>query len=416
MDEMTMRRAIERKRQGAELGPDEWESLVASYMQGAIDDVQMAAMAMACVWRGLSVKEAAALTGAMVASGQTLRYAADAMVLDKHSSGGVSDIVSLVAVPIVAACGVRVAKLSGRALGHTGGTIDKLETIAGFNTSLSMDAFVAQVERVGCAIAAQSEAFVPADKRLYRLRDRTGTVPSMGLIAASIVSKKIACGAHAFVFDVKCGTAAFMHTPEDAIELAQMLVAISKEFGRQAIAIVSDMNEPLGHAIGTGIEVMEARNFLNGNEEDDRVRELSLHVASTMLTLAGVAEPRTTAARALDNGAAYEKLIEMVEAQGSSRAALESMDFTTHMEPLRAERDGYVSRIDAVLLGNVGREWSAKMPTAGIRTKARIGDRVTRGSVLAECYGDHARASRLQRAFTIEEAAVTPNPLIYATI
>ncbi|MHB8147979.1 MAG: thymidine phosphorylase, partial [Vulcanimicrobiaceae bacterium] len=281
-----MRQAIERKREGAELESSYWDAIVAGYMDGAIDDAQMAAMAMACVWRGLTIAEATALTRAMVASGQTLQYAADTIVVDKHSSGGVSDIVSLVVVPLVAACGVRVAKLSGRALGHTGGTIDKLETIAGFNVALPMGAFVAQVERIGCAIAAQSDAFVPADKRLYHLRDRTGTVPSLGLIAASIVSKKIAGGAHRFVFDVKCGSAAFMQTPREAIELAQALVDISREFGRGAKAIVSDMNEPLGRSIGTGIEVIEARDFLRAQIVDTRVREQCLHVASAMLELA----------------------------------------------------------------------------------------------------------------------------------
>jgi len=416
MDERAMRQAIERKREGAELEPSLWDAIVAAYMAGAVDDAQMAAMTMACVWRGLTIAEATALTRAMVASGQTLQYPSNSIVVDKHSSGGVSDIVSPIVVPLVAACGVRVAKLSGRALGHTGGTIDKLETIAGFNAALPMDAFVAQVERIGCAIAAQSDAFVPADKRLYHLRDRTGTVPSLGLIASSIVSKKIAGGAHRFVFDVKCGSAAFMRTPREAIELAQALVDISREFGRGAKAIVSDMNEPLGHSIGTGIEVIEARDFLRGRILDARVRELCLQVAAAMLELAGIDEPRALAASVLDSGSAYEKFVELIEAQGGSRHALEALALPERMHSVNALRDGYVERIDAVALGNLAREWSAKAPTAGIRLNVRVGDRVERGQLLAECYGVHVNGSHVQTAIAIGDARPTPHPLVYATI
>jgi pyrimidine-nucleoside phosphorylase len=206
MDDMAMRHCIERKRDGGELSAQDWRSITEAYMDGEVDDAQMAALCMACVWRGMTFDEAHALTDAIVKSGATLSFdGARNVVVDKHSSGGVSDIVSLVAVPLAAACGAHVAKLSGRALGHTGGTIDKLETIPGFKVSLDLHEFVGQVERVGCAIATQTEAIVPADKRIYHLRDRTATVAAMGLIASSIVSKKIAGGAHAFVFDVKTG-------------------------------------------------------------------------------------------------------------------------------------------------------------------------------------------------------------------
>ncbi len=416
MDERAMRQAIERKREGAALEPSLWETIVAGYMAGAVDDAQMAAMAMACVWRGLTIAEAAALTRAMVASGQTLQYPPNSVVVDKHSSGGVSDIVSLVVVPLVAACGVRVAKLSGRALGHTGGTIDKLETIAGFNAALPMDTFVAQVERIGCAIAAQSDAFVPADKRLYHLRDRTGTVPSLGLIASSIVSKKIAGGAQHFVFDVKCGSAAFMRTRDEAVELAQALVDISREFGRGAKAIVSDMNEPLGRSIGTGIEVIEARDFLRGRMLDARVRELCLQVATAMLELAGVGEPRALAASVLESGGAYEKFVELIEAQGGSKHALEALALPERVQPVNAQREGYIERIDAVALGNLAREWSGKAPTAGIRLSVRLGDRVERGQLLAECYSAHGNGSQVQTAITIGDARPTPHSLVYATI
>ncbi len=416
MDGSMMRRAIERKREGDALDDATWEATIAAYMDGTVDDAQMAALAMACVWRGLDRSEAAALTRAMVASGASLQYPRELFVVDKHSSGGVSDIVSLVAVPLVAACGVKVAKLSGRALGHTGGTIDKLETIAGLRTTLAMDAFTAQVERVGCAIAAQSEAFVPADKRLYRLRDHTATVPSIGLIAASIVSKKVAGGAHAFVFDVKCGTAAFMRDVRQATELAQTLVAVSQQFGRRARAVVSDMSEPLGRSIGTGIEVIEARDFLRGEDADARVRDGCLQIATEMLALAGVSDPRATALGALRSGAAYEKFIEMIEAQGGSRAALEAMRVTARAHEVKASHDGFVTAIDAVALGHAAREWSTNEPTGGIRVAMRVGARVAKGDLLAVAYGAHASAKRVAEAFMLGGEAPAARPLAYATI
>lgn len=415
MDEVLMRRAIEQKQQGAELDSDAWHAIIAAYMLGSVDDAQMAALAMACVFQGLSNHEAAALTRAMVASGRTLRYDGET-VLDKHSSGGVADIVSLVAVPLVAASGVRVAKLSGRALGHTGGTIDKLETIPGFNVALDLDEFVRQVETIGCAIAAQSDELVPADKRLYRLRDRTATVPSVGLIAASIVSKKVAAGAHAFVFDVKCGSAAFMKDRRQAVELAERLVAVAREFGKSARAIVSDMNEPLGRNIGSGIEMIEARDFLRGSVNDARMREQCIGVAAAMLECAGSTDGRRVALEALESGAGYEKLLEMVAAQGGSRSALEAMRLPIRREVVRAPRDGFVSAIDGVMLGTAARHWSAEEPTAGIRVAVRIGDRVTSGDLLAECFGDRADASAIAGAFTIADERPTLNPLVYATL
>jgi pyrimidine-nucleoside phosphorylase len=416
MDEMTMRHAIERKREGNELDAATWLAVIEAYMDGSVDDAQMAALAMACLWRGLSTREAAALTKGMVESGQTIRYPANVAVVDKHSSGGVSDIVSLVVVPLVAACGVRVAKLSGRALGHTGGTIDKLETIPGMDLAPSTEAFVQQVQRIGCAIAAQTESFVPADKRLYRLRDRTATVPSIGLIASSIVSKKVAAGASAFVFDVKCGSASFMRTPHQAIELAKMLVAISREFGRKAHAVVSDMNEPLGRSIGTGIEVIEAREFLRGAVLDDRVREQCLHIATAMLKLGEVGDARGAAVAALDSGRAYTKFLEMVSAQGGSVEALEAMHLPEVVEEVRAQREGFVRAIDGVRLGRAAREWSANESIAGIRVAVRTGDRVAKGDLLAECFGGDARAERVSDAFDVGDTAPERRPLIYATV
>ena len=401
MDEISMRHAIERKRDGEPLEPSLWAEIVAGYVTGEIDDAQMAALAMACVWRGLSEEEAAALTGAMVASGATLQYPDDMFVVDKHSSGGVSDIVSLVAVPLVAACGVRVAKLSGRALGHTGGTIDKLEAIDGFNATLSMDAFVRQVESVGCAIAAQTDAFAPADKRLYHLRDHTATVPSTGLIAASIVSKKVAGGANAFVFDVKCGTAAFMRDVAQAEELARMLVAISADFGRKAHAIVSDMNEPLGRYIGTGVEVFEACEVLLGRERDERALAGCLRVATAMLELGGADQARERAQRAIENGSAYAKFVEMVAAQGGSRTSLESLRPDARKQQVHAATSGVVSAIDAVALGNIARTMTNANARAGLRVAVRIGDVIERGHLLAEIFGECADSASVAATFTV---------------
>lgn len=411
-----MRRAIERKREGQELAGEKWEAIIEAYVDGRVDDAQMAAMLMACVWRGLSRDECVAMTRAMVASGQTLQFPADEFVVDKHSSGGVSDIVSLVAVPIVAACGVHVAKLSGRALGHTGGTIDKLETIAGFNVALSMDRFVEQVRRVGSAIAAQTQAFVPADKRLYALRDRTGTVPSIGLISASIVSKKIAGGARAFVFDVKCGSAAFMHTVNDAIALAESLVEVARAFGRDARAVVSDMNEPVGTCIGTGIEVIEARDFLREHSYDRRSHELCTHIAQAMLELAGIDDALAAAQRALESGVAYESFVALIEAQGGSRSALEAMTLPQQHSVVTASRDGVVTAIDAVALGNAARELSSHVATGGIKVAVRTGSTVRAGDVLADVYGTHVDAARLAQAFHIGDELQQRRPLIYATI
>lgn len=416
MTEATMRRAIERKREGDALSADTWDAIVSAYMDGSIGDEQMAALLMACVWRGLSIKEATALTRAMVESGATISYPDGLFVMDKHSSGGVSDLVSLVALPIVAACGVPVAKISGRSLGHTGGTIDKLETIPGFDVSPSVDSFVKQVQRIGCAISSQSEAFVPADKRIYNLRDRTGTVPCIGLIAASIVCKKLAGGAAAFVFDVKCGSGAFMRDPGDAADLAQALVAISAGFERSARAVVTDMNEPLGRMIGTGIEIVEAREFLNGNSSDPRTSDGCLRIAAEMLELAGVAEAHSAAVDALRSGAAYEKFTAMIDAQGGDVGAMERLAPGRPLRTVCASRGGYVGEIDAVALGHAARDLSAKDATAGIRVNVRIGDVVNEGDILADVYGAKGKSSRIEDAFSIADAPPARRPFVYATI
>ncbi len=413
MDEHGMRHCIERKRDGENLSAQEWDEIVDAFMDGDVDEAQMAALCMACLWRGMSFDEAYALTRAMVASGQTISFdAGEGIVVDKHSSGGVSDIVSLVAVPIAAACGAKVAKLSGRALGHTGGTIDKLETIPGFNVSLSIDAFVKQVQRVGCAIAAQTQALVPADKRIYRLRDRTGTVPSMGLIAPSIVSKKIAGGAHAFVFDVKAGAGAMMRDPHEARELAHWLIEIAARFDRRATAFVTDMSQPLGRFVGTGIEVVEAREFLRGNG-DLRAKELVMHIAGALVGECGYDEPDALVRDALSSGRAYEKLCEMIAAQGGDVAGFEAMHPSKPLE-ITAAQSGYVASMDIVGLGNAGRALSTEDPLGGIEVAVRIGEEVKAGAPLLRAYGKDANQARdLASAFAYSEQPLQAPPLLY---
>ncbi|MGD1067543.1 MAG: thymidine phosphorylase [Vulcanimicrobiaceae bacterium] len=413
-----VRRALEAKRDGEALDVATWHRLIAGYVDGTVDEASIAALAMAVTWRGMSDAEIVALTDAMVQSGDVLSFAG-APVVDKHSSGGVGDTVSLIAVPLVAACGVPVAKLSGRALGHTGGTLDKLEAIPGVRTDLPPAAFIAQVERIGCAIAAQSERLVPADKKLYALRDRTGTVRSVGLIAASIVSKKIAGGAGAIVFDVKAGRGAFMRTTAEAVELAEVLVRLAAGFGRRASALVGDMEEPLGAAVGTGIEAVEARDFLRGDERDPRLAEGVLAVAHEMLRVGGLADDQVErrALDALNAGTAYAKFVELLEAQGGTRAAIDAIAVHPHRASAVAPSAGIVAGIDTVAIGELARDAvGADGPFAGIRILARVGTPVRAGDVLAEVAGPTLDPRRVAAAFALAPHAPPPRPIIAASV
>ncbi|GAC1549278.1 MAG: thymidine phosphorylase [Candidatus Velthaea sp.] len=419
MDQGWLRRAIERKRDGGTIERPQWAQLIRAYTAGEIDDAPVAALAMACLIRGMSGDEIVALTDAMIASGERIEIGGERIVVDKHSSGGVGDTISLAVVPIVAACGVPVAKLSGRALGHTGGTLDKLEAIPGVRTDLSPAQFVSQIERIGCAIAAQSDRLVPADKKLYALRDRTATVPSVGLIAASIVSKKIAGGAGAIVFDVKLGGGAFMRTRERALELATTLVDLAQRLGRRASAVVTDMDEPLAANIGTGIEALEARDFLRAQRREGRFAELTRIIAHEMLRVGGVpqVELDTRYAAALASGAAYERFVSLIEAQGGSRAALEQMDVTGERSTVAASADGYIGTIDAVAIGEAARELvAASGPFAGIRIAARVGTPVRRGERVAEIAGAADVAARVAGAFTIVPEPPRERALVEAVI
>jgi len=417
-----MRRAIARKRDGEELSEGDWSGFVTGFLAAEIDEAQAAALLMASVIRGLSGTETAALTAAFVASGETL-VAPDPRTVDKHSSGGVADGASLAVVPLVAACGVPVAKLSGRALGHTGGTLDKLEAIAGVRTDLSPERFFEIVGEVGCAIAGQSARLVPADKRLYALRDRTATVPSAGLIAASIVSKKIAGGAAGIVFDVKTGRGALLADPLESIALARSLVALTAGFGRRARALVTDMNEPLGHAIGTGLEAIEARDALRDARGDGRLWAVIRRLGRAALAVAeperGDDEERDARLeRALRSGAAYERFERMLAAQGAAPGALGRLVPDAERRAVRAARSGRLAGIDAVALGEAARDLvAAAGPGAGIVVERRVGDEVRAGEELARTHGaSEAAARELASAFEIADAATAARPLVYEEI
>jgi pyrimidine-nucleoside phosphorylase len=421
MDAGWLRRAIETKRDGGPVDAATWRRIIAAYMADEIDDAPVAALAMACAIRGMADDEIFALTDAMVASGDVLTFAGEGVVVDKHSSGGVGDTVSLVVVPLVAACGIRVAKLSGRALGHTGGTLDKLEAIPGVRTDLSPAAFADQIERIGCAIAAQSARLVPADKRLYALRDRTGSVPSIGLIAASIVSKKIAGGAHAIVFDVKVGSGAFMRTTAKATELAATMVRLANRSGRRASALVTDMNEPLAANIGTGVEAIEARDFLRGRLPASRFGDLTRLVAGEMLRVAGVPEADVASRieTALASGAGYERFVQLIEAQGGVRATFEALAPLQPRTPVRTSSDGFVTAIDTVAIGEAARELTERSgPLAGIRIITPVGTQVRAGDRVADVGGavEAEALARLGAAFSIGDVAPPPRPLAGSVI
>jgi pyrimidine-nucleoside phosphorylase len=417
MTDPWIRHALEAKRAGLALDARTWARLIDGYVAGTIDDAPIAALLMAAAIRGLDGAEIAALTDVMVRSGDTLSF--DGIVVDKHSSGGVGDSVSLVVVPLVAACGVAVAKLSGRALGHTGGTLNKLEAIPGVRTDLTPAAFRAQVERIGCAISAQSDRLVPADYRIYDLRDRTGTVSSVGLIAASIVSKKIAGGASAIVFDVKLGSGAFMQTIDQARELARTMVDLVHRFGRRASALVTDMNEPLGPSVGDALEVIEARDFLRGTQCDARLAEVVMLIATEMLAVGGMARDEAPARirMALESGAAYERFLAMLEAQGGTQAALEGLRVPGVREAVRADRDGILQSVDAVAIGERARSAvEAYGSDAGVLVRVRIGDRVRAGETLAELVGGAGDVAALAAAFRIGDAPVARGPMLVATV
>jgi len=391
---------IERKRDGDELASGEIAELILGYARDEIPDYQLAAFCMAVYFRGLSSAETFALTDAMIRSGETIDLGAELgrKVVDKHSTGGVGDKTSLAVGPIVAACGVPFGKMSGRGLGHTGGTLDKLESIPGFRVELSHEEFVHQVREVGIAVIGQTADLVPADKRLYALRDVTATVDNVSLIAASIMSKKLAAGAEAIVLDVKVGDGAFMKTLPAARELAEMMRELGRHAGREVVCLLTDMEQPLGHAVGNALEVREAVATLRGQGPAD-FEELVLEASARLLSLSdlglGVEAARARARETLGDGSALAAYRRWISAQGGDPDE-DALPSAAVVRDVPAERDGYVTRLRATAIGlaalrlGAGRRGKddAIDHAVGIQLAAKAGDRVAAGSPLATI---HAR-------------------------
>ncbi len=427
---------IEKKRDGYELTAEEIDFFIQGYTRGDIPDYQAAAWLMAVYLRGMSERETRDLTLAMARSGDILDLSDVApVVADKHSSGGIGDKVTLVVAPIVAACGVPVGKMTGRGLGFTGGTVDKLESIPGFRTDLSPQQFKAQLARIGIVITGQSESLAPADRKLYALRDATGTVSSLPLIVSSIMSKKLAGGATAILLDVKVGSGAFMKTVDEAGHLAEAMVRLGRELGRRVGALVSDMNQPLGWAVGNALEVQEAINVLHENGPPD-LREHCLVVAAEMLALAGrvadSSEGVELAAQTIADGSAWRKFRALVAAQGGDVRFVDEPDRLPRapiIEPIPAPTSGYLQKVDAAQIGLAvvdlggGRE-KKEDPidhSVGIIVHYKVGDWVQKGTPLYTVYAtDRARLeqarTRLLKAHTIGPESVPSLPLFYKKI
>ena len=383
--------AIETKKRGGELSGSVIKELVEGYSSGEVPDYQMSALLMAIFIQGMGYQETLALTEVMADSGK--RYSFPCCV-DKHSTGGVGDKISLTSLPIVAACGAPVAKLSGRGLGTTGGTIDRLESIPGFSGGLSEERFKRQVKEVGLAIVEAGD-LTPADKAIYALRDTTGTVDSLPLVGSSIVSKKVATGAGHLLYDVKSGSGAFMKTIEEARELAELLVRLSKSLGIEASALITNMAEPLGVAVGNILEVRESVRFLRDEPSAADLSEVTRIVAVRLLELKGIPEPRSAVEKAISSGAAYEKFREFVTAQDGDTRALENLPVTDVVQEVGAPQTGYVAQIEALGVGRAAlllgagrlKKGDEVDPGVGVEVLIKSGDEVEEGQPVVRLYG-----------------------------
>jgi len=427
---------IVKKRDGQELTADEIRFFVTGYTHGEIPDYQASAWLMAVMLRGMTPRETAELTLAMAHSGQTLDLHDIApLVVDKHSSGGVGDKVSLVIAPLAAASGLPIGKMSGRGLGFSGGTIDKLESIRGYRVNLSVDEFRAQLKQIGIVLSGQSVDLAPADGKLYALRDVTGTVPSLPLIASSIMSKKIAAGADAIVLDVKCGRGAFMQTVDDARALAQAMVGIGRDVGRKCVALISDMNQPLGCAVGNALEVKEAIATLHGQGPAD-FREHCLTASAHMLCLGHKADSvkagEKLAAQLLDSGQAWDKFVALVRAQGGDVTMIENAELLPKarlVQDVPAPRGGYIAVMDAAEIGMTSVELGAGRAkkgdaidyAVGLLVHAKVGDRVSAGEPLFTVHANDEgklvpAEKRLLGAVEWSDKPVKPLPLFYGVV
>lgn len=432
---MRMYDIIHKKRNGGELSEEEIRFFIEGYTDESIPDYQAAALCMAVYFRGMTPKETSILTLAMAESGDQIDLGGiEGFTVDKHSTGGVGDKTSLIVVPIVASCGGKVAKMSGRGLGHTGGTVDKLESIPGFRTELNPDEFIKQVNGIGLCIVGQTGELAPADKKLYALRDVTATVESIPLIASSIMSKKLAAGSKGIVLDVKTGSGAFMKTVEESENLAKEMVAIGKSAGRSVTAVITNMDIPLGDSVGNSLEVIEAIKTLKGEGESD-LTEVCLTLAAQMLSMVTGEDEKTCysmAKGAIDNGFAINKLREMISAQGGNANVVD--DYSLFKQPkytaeIFSECDGYIEHTDAEKIGiasvilGAGREKKGDPidPSAGIVLKKKTGDYVKKGEPLAVFYTDdeskiEGAKQEFFDAFTFGNERTQPQKLIYKII
>ena len=432
---MRMYDLIARKKHGMALTDAEISYMIEGFVKGEIADYQMSAMLMAIWFRGMSDHETTVLSKVMAAYGDSIDLSPiDGVKVDKHSTGGVGDKTTLIVIPIVAACGGKVAKISGRGLGHTGGTVDKLESIPGYRTSLSSEEFLTTVKKCGACIIGQSESLAIADKKLYALRDVTATVDSIPLIASSIMSKKLAVGSDAILLDVKTGSGAFMKTLEDSILLAKTMVAIGERAGRRTAALVTNMDMPLGASIGNSLEVIESVDVLKGRGPDD-IRTFSLELAANMLLLAGkgaLPECRAMAAASLADGSAFRAFEGFVKAQGGDVSVLEDCsrfgEAPCSIE-VTADRDGYITRMDAERIGiasvilGAGRETKESTIdlAAGMILHKKHGDAVKRGESLATLFTSREKtlpeAERIYReAIKIGDEKPAAEPLVLARV
>ena len=432
---MRMYDIIKKKRDGGELSTDEIKYFINGVTDGSIPDYQISALCMAIYFNGMSVRETCDLTFAVRDSGDKLDFSRiDGIRVDKHSTGGVGDKTSLVVAPIVASLGVKVAKMSGRGLGHTGGTIDKLEAIEGFKTTLSDADFIKQVNDIGFAIVGQSKQFAPADKKLYALRDVTATVDSMPLIAASIMGKKLAADDDCIVLDVKTGSGSFMKTVEDSKALASLMVDIGKSAGKKMVALITNMDRPLGQAIGNSLEVIEAVETLKGHGPED-FTEVCMTLAGHMLSLAGkgsVEECVEMAKKTVRDGSALQKFIEVVKAQGGNYRLIEDTSKfkkAKYSHDVRSEKQGYIRRADTEKYGLASLALGAGRNTAedeidysaGIMLKKKTGDFVEKGEIIATLYSNDNAAfagaeKTLLAATEITENKPEEEPLVYCIV
>lgn len=433
---MSIREIIEKKRDGGELSREEIESLIFGYVEGRIPDYQASALLMAICIQGMGFRETLDLTQIMISSGERVDLShIKAPKIDKHSTGGVGDKVSLVLAPLAASCGIVVPMVSGRALGHTGGTLDKLEAIPGFRTDLSLDQFRRNLETIGVAIIAQTPKLVPADRKLYALRDVTGTVASIPLIAASIMSKKVAEGIDFLVLDVKVGRGAFVKRIEEARELADLMIRIGKGMGVTTVALLTSAEQPLGRAVGNSLEVKETLAVLKGEEAPEDLLEVILALGSRMLVMGGRADDRPQARTVLEgairSGAALSKLRQLIEQQGGDPSVIEdaaTLPKAAFQVEVKSPGGGNISAIDALEIGLTANSLGASRETlqdtinhaAGIVLDKKVGDEVCEGERIALVHandlakGQEAR-DRVAKAFTLENEKVRPPGMVLET-